>query len=58
MRVRVGRGNTGGQEVGVVRVTPFPVIVWWGCDRTRRTRLTASFAVKNVVPFFGVPTIS
>ena len=27
MRVRIGRGNTGAQEVGVLRVTPFVVIV-------------------------------
>jgi hypothetical protein len=28
MRVRVGCRNTGGQEVGVLRVTPVLVIVW------------------------------
>jgi len=35
--MRVGRGNTGGQEVSVLRLTPFPVIVWWAAiERAER----------------------
>ena len=35
MRVRIGLGHTGAEEVGVLRVTPSLVSVSAGCDRSR-----------------------
>jgi len=48
MRVRVGRGKTGGQEVSVFRVTPLLAIIWQTL-RLRRTGRPGRTVVRPAV---------